>query len=44
MVNDVNKYLVSDFIADFLYKKNIDTVFGLIGSANAYIFDSIIKK
>jgi acetolactate synthase I/II/III large subunit len=44
MVNNVDKYLVSDFIADFLYKKNIDTVFGIIGSANAYIFDSIVKK
>ena len=38
------KYLVSDYIADFLLEKNIDTVFGIIGSANAYIFDSIVKK
>ena len=44
MVNDVDKYLVSDFIADFLHEKNIDTIFGIIGSANAYIFDSIVKK
>lgn len=43
MVNN-NKYLVSDLIANFLYEKNIDTVFGIIGSANAYIFDSIVKK
>jgi acetolactate synthase-1/2/3 large subunit len=37
-------YLVSDYIADFLCEKNIDIVFGIIGSANAYIFDSIVKK
>ena len=42
MVN--NDYLISDVIADFLCEKNIDTVFGIIGSANAYIFDSIVKK
>jgi acetolactate synthase I/II/III large subunit len=40
----VNNYLVSDLVADFLYEKEIDTVFGIIGSANAYIFDSIVKK
>lgn len=40
----VTNYLVSDLIADFLYEKEIDTVFGIIGSANAYIFDSIVKK
>ena len=34
----------SDLIADFLEEKKIDTVFGIIGSANAYIFDSIAKK
>lgn len=34
----------SDLIADFLKEKEIDTVFGIIGSANAYIFDSIAKK
>ena len=29
---------------NFLHEKKIDTVFGIIGSANAYIFDSIVKK
>lgn len=38
------KYIGSDLIADFLISKNIEVVFGVIGSANAYIFDSIIKK
>ena len=38
-----NNYLVADLIADFLKEKEIDTVFGIIGSANAYIFDSINK-
>jgi acetolactate synthase-1/2/3 large subunit len=38
------KYIGSDLIADFLISKNIEVVFGIIGSANAYIFDSIIKK
>jgi acetolactate synthase-1/2/3 large subunit len=32
---------VSDIIAEFLKEKNIDTVFGIIGSANSHIFDSI---
>jgi acetolactate synthase-1/2/3 large subunit len=35
---------ISDLIANFLEEKNIDTVFGIIGSANAHIFDSIINK
>lgn len=39
----VNK-TVSDLIADFLIEKKIKTVFGIIGSANAGIFDSIIQK
>ena len=34
---------VSDLIADYLKTKNIDTVFGIIGSANSHIFDSINK-
>lgn len=34
---------VSDIIAEFLKHKKIDTVFGIIGSANAHIFDSIQK-
>ena len=34
---------VSDVIAQFLKYKKIDTVFGIIGSANSHIFDSIQK-
>jgi acetolactate synthase-1/2/3 large subunit len=34
---------VSDIIADYLKSKEIDTVFGIIGSANSHIFDSINK-
>ena len=34
---------VSDIIAEFLKEKGIDTVFGIIGSANSHIFDSINK-
>ena len=34
---------VSDLIAEFLKEKNIKTVFGIIGSANSHIFDSINK-
>jgi len=34
---------VSDIIAEFLKEKKIDTVFGIIGSANSHIFDSIEK-
>jgi len=33
----------SDVIAEFLKEKGIDTVFGIIGSANSHIFDSINK-
>lgn len=32
---------ISDVIAEFLKHKKIDTVFGIIGSANSHIFDSI---
>jgi acetolactate synthase-1/2/3 large subunit len=32
---------VSDYIAFFLKKKNIKYIFGVIGSANSHIFDSI---
>lgn len=35
---------VSDYIANFLKEKGIETVFGIIGSANAHIFDSISNK
>lgn len=43
---DYNKdnYLASDLIADFLQEKEIKIVFGIIGSANSYIFDSIANK
>jgi acetolactate synthase-1/2/3 large subunit len=34
---------VSDLIAEFLKEKEIDIVFGIIGSANSHIFDSIDK-
>jgi acetolactate synthase-1/2/3 large subunit len=34
---------VSDLIAEFLKDKEIDIVFGIIGSANSHIFDSINK-
>lgn len=34
---------VSDIIAEFLKFHEIDTVFGIIGSANSHIFDSINK-
>jgi len=34
---------VSDLIADYLKNREIDTVFGIIGSANSHIFDSINK-
>lgn len=33
----------SDLIAEFLKERGIDTVFGIIGSANSHIFDSIHK-
>ena len=34
---------VSDLVAEFLREKQINTVFGIIGSANSHIFDSINK-
>jgi acetolactate synthase I/II/III large subunit len=34
---------VSDLIAEFLKEKQIEVVFGIIGSANSHIFDSINK-
>ena len=34
----------ADLIVDFLVEKEIDTVFGVIGSANAYIFDRIVRR
>lgn len=35
---------VSDLIAEFLEKIGVETVFGIIGSANSHIFDSIAKR
>jgi acetolactate synthase-1/2/3 large subunit len=34
---------ISDLIAEFFKEKQINTVFGIIGSANSHIFDSINK-
>ena len=34
---------ISDIIADYLLKNNIDVVFGIIGSANSHIYDSLNK-
>lgn len=34
---------VSDSLADFLKEAGIEVVFGIIGSANSHIFDSIEK-
>jgi acetolactate synthase-1/2/3 large subunit len=34
---------VSDIIADYLKERGIEVVFGIIGSANSHIFDSINK-
>lgn len=39
----MNEKKISDVIADFLKEQKIDTAFGIIGSANSYIFDSINK-
>ena len=34
---------ISDVITEYLLKNNIDIVFGIIGSANSHIYDSINK-
>lgn len=34
---------VSDVIVDYLIKNNIEVVFGIIGSANSHIYDSLTK-
>ena len=34
---------ISDIITEYLLKNNIDIVFGIIGSANSHIYDSIHK-
>jgi len=39
----MNKKKVSDFLALFLKEKKIKNIFGIIGSGNAYIFDSITR-
>ncbi len=41
---DNSNYLAADLIADFLEEREIDIAFGIIGSANSYIFDSISRK
>ena len=41
--NNKKKVKVSDLIAKFLKNKKIKHVFGIIGSANSHIFDSINK-
>lgn len=35
---------ISDVIVSFLHDKNINTVFGIIGSANSHIYDSCVKS
>lgn len=40
----MNEVKVSDQIAEFLEKKNIRYVFGIIGAGNAHIFDAISRK
>jgi acetolactate synthase-1/2/3 large subunit len=37
-------YLVANLIADWLENNDISVVFGIIGSANSYIFDAIATK
>ena len=39
-----NNYIVADLIAEWLEKHEISIIFGIIGSANSYIFDSILKR
>jgi acetolactate synthase-1/2/3 large subunit len=39
-----NNYIVADLIAEWLEKHKISIIFGIIGSANSYIFDSILKR
>jgi len=34
----------SDFIADFLVNQGIRHVFGIVGAANAHIFDAIVRR
>jgi acetolactate synthase-1/2/3 large subunit len=41
--NSVNMVKASDVIAEFLIHKGIQTVFGIIGSANSHIYDSFAK-
>lgn len=39
-----NNPIVADIIAEWLENNNIEVVFGIIGSANSYIFDSIANR
>lgn len=44
-VDEKNSFIkVSDIVVNFLIHNNIDVVFGIIGSANSYLFDSISKN
>lgn len=40
----INNPIVADIIAEWLENNNIQIVFGIIGSANSYIFDSIASR
>jgi acetolactate synthase-1/2/3 large subunit len=40
----VNKQKISDIIVSYLENNNIDTIFGVIGSANSHIFDSLLQS
>jgi len=42
-MKNIDRLSTSDIIANFLKEKKIKHVFGIIGSANAHIFDSIRK-
>ena len=42
-MKNLKKKNTSDIIANFLKEKKIKHVFGIIGSANAHIFESIRK-
>jgi acetolactate synthase-1/2/3 large subunit len=44
VIKSNNDYLVANFIADWLEQNDISVVFGIIGSANSYIFDAIATK
>ena len=43
-MKEENIFIVADLIAEWLEKQKIQIVFGIIGSANSYIFDSIANR